>query len=501
MTARRTGELPQTKFRTHPAGASDSKRFLFVLEVALVLGLASCPSKGLAQEAGTDSASQGPVLDDASEKAPTDPVLEPDDDRGGEDEQAEDAPEEAKLTQSEEKEVLASEELRPTAEASQEETPSPKAESKSPLGAPAPFPWAVGLPSQAEFEAFQKIKIAVATRSYKPWEEVGDTKNDWIRTTSGEWLKGAVKDLRDDDLKIDSDKFGLQTLSWGDISDLHSPNRFTYVLDDQTVFTGSAEMADGKLVVQTNSGPRVFDKGRLMTIVPESTREIQNWSFRLTFGMSASTGNSDVVDYSAYSRIRREDPFNRATIEYTGAYGLVSDEVNTNRHRGNGDWNIFISRVFYITPFSGELLYDRFQNIELRAIASTGVGFHAVDTSDVTLDLDLAAGYVSTKFISVEDSTDDEQKGGLVSPSLSLEWDISDDVEFELEWASALGIPHIQDSFHRGRSMLSVEITEILDFDVRADYSRQESPVTDEEGVTPKKDDLTVTVGIGLDID
>src|SRR5690606_2882530 len=112
------------------------------------------------------------------------------------DEQAEDAPEEAKLTQSEEKEVLASEELRPTAEASQEETPSPKAESKSPLGAPAPFPWAVGLPSQAEFEAFQKIKIAVATRSYKPWEEVGDTKNDWIRTTSGEWLKGAVKDLR-----------------------------------------------------------------------------------------------------------------------------------------------------------------------------------------------------------------------------------------------------------------------------------------------------------------
>ena len=43
---------------------------------------------------------------------------------------------------------------------------------------------------------------------------------DWIQTTSGEWLKGELKQLYSGSLEFDSDEFDLQTLDWDDVAQL-----------------------------------------------------------------------------------------------------------------------------------------------------------------------------------------------------------------------------------------------------------------------------------------
>lgn len=345
------------------------------------------------------------------------------------------------------------------------------------------------------------VSKAVELRSYKPWEELGEKKSDWIRTTSGEWLRGDIQRLRDDELEIDSEEFDLQTLDWADVADIHSPNRFLYVLDDKSVYAGTAELADGRLVVHTSEGPRAFKKERLMSVVPEHRSEISKWAFKLTLGGTVRQGNTESVDLSGYSRLRREDAFNRLTFEYNGAYGIVSEEVNAHRHRGNAEWNIFVSPLFYVTPLYGQGQYDKFQNIKFRGIALAGGGIHAVDISNFKLDLEVAGGYVSTTYISVEPGAATYLDGALVQPRLVLDWDITDDIEFELDWSSSLLVTDIDSSFHHGVARLEIELTDILDLDLSAIYDRFENPVEDEEGRTPVKNDLATTVGLGLELD
>ena len=43
---------------------------------------------------------------------------------------------------------------------------------------------------------------------------------DWIKLTSGEWLKGEIKGKRDLDFEFDSDELGLLILDWGDIAEI-----------------------------------------------------------------------------------------------------------------------------------------------------------------------------------------------------------------------------------------------------------------------------------------
>ncbi|MBW2379891.1 MAG: hypothetical protein JRG70_10145 [Deltaproteobacteria bacterium] len=60
--------------------------------------------------------------------------------------------------------------------------------------------------------------------------EFGDTF-DWVRMVSGEWLKGEMKRMRDDNLEFDSDKLDMQNIDFADVSQSSSrpsmaPRRF-----------------------------------------------------------------------------------------------------------------------------------------------------------------------------------------------------------------------------------------------------------------------------------
>lgn len=441
-------------------------------------GEESVPSRAEAQKPGSEKKPEGAVTAEFTEKGKAPPAAE------------EQAPKESKPVPAEK------------SAAEQKALEEKKRDAARSVRKPAAPPVATDPTKSAEAaKNVVAVSKAVEMRSYKPWEEQGEKTSDWVRTTSGEWLRGEIKRLRDEQLEIDSEEFDLQKLDWADVADIHSPNRFLYVLDDKSVYAGTAELADGRLVVQTEDGPRAFEKDRLMSVVPEHRSELSKWTFKLSLGGTVRRGNTDSVDLSGYSRLRREDAFNRITFEYNGAYGLVSEDVNTHRHRGNAEWNIFVSPLFYVTPFYGQGQYDKLQNIKFRGVALAGAGIHAVDLPNLEVDFEAASGYVSTTFISVEPGAESFIDGALVQPRVIVDWDITDDIEFELNWSSSLMVTDLADSYHHGTARLEIELTDVLDLDLSAIYDRFESPVTDEEGRTPVKNDLATTVGLGLEFD
>jgi putative salt-induced outer membrane protein YdiY len=324
-------------------------------------------------------------------------------------------------------------------------------------------------------------------------------KYDWIRLTSGEWLKGDVISMRNEKFEFDSDEMDEQDFDWEDIAELRSSRKYTYVLIDRTTLVGTALIIDQDVVVSVDGEERTLKRAQLMSIVPAGTRERERWDGTLSLGVAFRRGNTDQTDFTYQSYVRRTDALTRVRLDFNGAIGEVEGEQTVNNHRSNLKVDLFAKPKFYLTPLAFNAYHDKFQNIDIQAIPSAGIGYHAVKRKKATMDLELAGGYLYTKFISVEEGADEERRSGAVIPVIRIETDPLKDVDLDLLYQAFVAVPDPDDTTMHGEVILSVEITSIFDLDVSWIWDRNQSPEPNEDGTIPKKDDMKLTVGIGID--
>jgi len=325
-------------------------------------------------------------------------------------------------------------------------------------------------------------------------------KFDWIQLTSGEWLKGEIKSMRDEDLEFESDELDDQKLDWDDIAVLRSPRRLTYVLDDRTAMTGTAIMVDGRVVVDEDGILHEFPRDRLMSIVRGDKKNLWGfWSGKGSVGVSFQKGNTDQTLLSYQGFVRRQTAITRTRLDFNGGVSVLDDEQNENRHMALLKFDIFVSPRFYVTPASIEAIYDRFQNIDYRLTPAAGVGYHLIKTKKVKCEIELAGGYQFTRYHSVEAGQDRDVGTGAAIPTVRLETEPHKKLDLDGLYRAQITFPEIGDTIQHGEVILSLELTKILDLDVSFFWDRVESPVEEKDGVIPKKDDYKLTVGLGVD--
>jgi hypothetical protein len=364
---------------------------------------------------------------------------------------------------------------------------------REPSTAPAPADEAPAPPPAA---APSSLQLA------EPWLEPGNEGFDWVLVESHEWLKGSVKAMREGDITFGSSQFGDLVFPWGKIKVLRTAGEYVLVDKGNDTHRGKVMLRDGKLVLTAEDGAETaLEQGQILSVVGLSKREIENWDFAAMFGATLRQGNTESVDYSAYLRLRREDAFNRARLQYDGAFGEVAGVVNTNKHRGQANWDLFVSPVFYLTPLIGDIQFDEFQNLDVRWTAGAGAGAHVYNKSGIKLDLELAGGYTQTNYISVEAGAPDRRDDGLVRPRAYFDWKITGDIEWELDWATSIVANDVQYTFHHGETRFSVDLTDVFSLMYSVIYDRQETPVTDVDGNTPVRDDVAMALSVGVDLD
>ncbi len=324
-------------------------------------------------------------------------------------------------------------------------------------------------------------------------------KDDWIRLTSGEWLKGEIISMRDDKIEFDSDEMDEQSFDWEDIAELRSSRLYTYVLLDRTRLTGTALIIDEHVVLSVSGEERVLRRAQLMSIVPAGARERDRWDGKFSLGVAFRRGNTDQTDFTYQAFFRRRDALTRTRLDFNGAIGEIDGDQTVNNHRTNLKVDLFASPRFYITPFSTVVYHDKFQNIEMQLTPSAGIGYHAVDRRKITLDLELAGGYQYTRYRSVEIGQDQEKRRGSVIPTIRIETDPLKDVDLDFLYQSIVTVPETEDTTMHGEVKLSIEITSLFDLDVSLIWDRVQNPQPNEDGTVPQRDDAKLTVGIGID--
>jgi hypothetical protein len=334
--------------------------------------------------------------------------------------------------------------------------------------------------------------------------EFGDTF-DWVRMVSGEWLKGDMKRMRDDNLEFDSDKLDMQNIDFADVSHIHSPVVNTYVFDDRISVTGRAVVTPDKIIVETIDGTRTFPRSELESIVAGGEREKDWWSMKLRFGLTLNKGNTDQLTYDINFNTRREDRLTLLDLNYNTTFGRTGGVQNVNRHLGEEDFKVFVSSRWFVTPLFGQLFNDRFQNIQFRATPAAGAGIHIIDAANVTWDFQTGVGYQYLKYrdVAAAAGTNNPQNDAFIPLFTYADFDITGDIDLTVSWLTNLVVTTIGNTNHTGKADLAIELTSVIDLDIAFLYLRTEDPAPPPDPLVDpaiKKNDYQLVVGISLEL-
>jgi putative salt-induced outer membrane protein YdiY len=323
---------------------------------------------------------------------------------------------------------------------------------------------------------------------------------DWVRVSSNEWVKGEILLMRDFELEFDSDEFGVVSIDWEDVSEVLTERIYTVVLEDmKTAHTGTMSVRGDQATVKTAAGLESFDRALIIALVPDTSKELRLWSVRGSAGVSLRSGNTESSDLNGSFRVNREDRNTSTKIEYSGIYGSLDSEKNTNTHRGSMIFDYFLTRDFFLTPAAFEVFSDEFQNVSYRLTPSAGVGYYLVRKSRLDWEIRAAVGYQYTRIESAPsgDSKTSDNAAGLLKTSIDAE--LSKRIDLLLDYQIQIVAPDTDATNHHGEATLEIELTSAIDLDVSFVWDRIEDPEPEADGERPDTDDFRTTIGLAIE--
>ena len=335
-----------------------------------------------------------------------------------------------------------------------------------------------------------------APRWYPPKDR--PAKWEWIELTSGEWLKGNIKGIRNDSMDFDSSQFDDLTLKMKDVVQTYSSTVNTFVFTNQRVVIGIGRITQKKIIIETAAGEMQYPREQLLSLVVGDHNELQLWSGSLTAGASATSGNTNQTTANIQANLVRKGAFLRLQSDYIGNFGTTNDVTNVSNQQLTFRSNLFIYDRFYLIPFQFQYYVDQFSNISLRVRPGAGCGYQIFDQSNLTWDINGAALYELQESVSTLASQNSKFESFALSLNSNLSYDITSDITLSGNYNVTIAIPSTNNLDQQAIVKFDVDITKYISLNSTVNWARVGDPVPLENGSVPKKDDLIVTFGASL---
>ena len=322
---------------------------------------------------------------------------------------------------------------------------------------------------------------------------------DWIRLTSGEWLKGEILRLREESFEFKSQDLSKLVLKWSKIDAIHSPLLHTYLFEDMLIVSGPAAMQGAEIQIEGHAGVVKRARKELLSIVPGGRSEWDYWDGKLSANLGLTSGNTQQLELGANAFLRRSTALSRFRLDYRGNLSRVDGSENENNHRIDEKLDVLFSRRVFFTPLQFEALIDRFQNIDLRATPSLSLGYQLLDRPDLDWSANLGGGFQYTRFDSTLPGDSQSRYRGTLVFSSRFESQITEQLDLDASFGLSLPVPEVAGVTYHFLSTLSIELTDILDLDLAFVWDRVGEPATASDGTRPKRNDFRTSVGIGVE--
>ncbi len=348
-------------------------------------------------------------------------------------------------------------------------------------------------------------QTSTESETRKAWESAlpPTDKFDWVQTTSGEWLKGELKQLYSGSLEFDSDDFDLQTLDWDDVAKVraHGTKRVRIDTPEGPISViGELVITRDKVIVDTDEGTKEFDRSQLISITPGAASEWDNWSAKIDIGLNFTRGNTDQTDFTMKLNVKRLTPDNRFVVDYLGNLTASDTVKSVNNHRVSTFFDIFVTKEYFWRPVLFEYFRDPFQNIDYRTTIAAGGGYHIIDTPKTTWNVSGALGYRATRYVSVQPGDSQKVTTPALIGSTFYDTTLTKTIDFNARYNFSIVNQESGTYTHHSIATVEIELTSILDFDISFVWDRTQDPQTRADGTVPSQDDFQLLFTLGVDI-
>ena len=352
------------------------------------------------------------------------------------------------------------------------------------------------------------ISIAETKTDEKNWQKpnpVFKQEFDWLKLSSDEWLKGDIVSMYDEELEFDSDELDMQTIDWDDVAELRSKDVLSIRMIDGTIAEGYLVVKEGKLTLVNNEQAVNYKLSELISIASSEKNEIDLWDGYIKLGTNFRRGNTVQFDYSINAGIQRRSSSSRFKADYTANYsrfedqdtGVESTTADSSRLTSTYDW--FFSQKIFLRAMDFEYFSDEFLNVDYRVSYGVGVGYHMIDNSRTSWDVNAGPSYQKTQFKNVAEG----EKQSETSPGLVLGTDFTYEITSDIDFETSYQIQFVNETsgeyLHHFETSLEIELANDFDLDLAFTVDRTENPHPDESDVIPEKNDYRFVVSLGYD--
>ena len=333
------------------------------------------------------------------------------------------------------------------------------------------------------------------------WEEQSPTpdKYDWVQTKNGEWFKGEIKSMYDEELEFDSDEIGLYTFDFEDISQIKSYYVIGAKIEKIASFVGLLRFKDDKLTIIQGDSRFTFPRNQIVSFAKSGDKERNYWSGKITISLDKRAGNKNQFDYAAQANIDRKTESTRLRLTYLGRVSVVEDTQTANDHRINEKFDTYITRDFFLTPLFSEYFQDSFQNIDSQYTVGTGLGMTLIDSKRLEWDVSGGPAYIKTNYTTVLAGQSKSSSSPSMEVSTRVEYELSktNDITYDVK----MTFTNEKSGTYKHHMVLKLEneLLSWLDFDITGVWDYTKNPEIEEDGTTPDLNDYQFLLGLGIE--
>jgi len=326
-----------------------------------------------------------------------------------------------------------------------------------------------------------------------------DSSYDWIKLTSGEWLKGEIRVLYEEELEFDSEILDTLFIDWDDIAEIHSARDLDLNIGQRQVVTGRVEMKGERAVVRQGEQETTVEREEIVSIAPDRTTEWGLWDVNMSAGANYRSGNTDEVSYHLKVDARRATELNRLVLSYLGQYSESQGIETANSHDASVYYDLFLSRRVFLRLAEFNYYRDPFQNIRNRYTLNSGIGYKFIDRAKIELDGFVGPGGQIVQFSSVVPGSGRSNTSVALAFGFHYNQDITSWIEFDSQYRASWLEKASGSYLHQFENSLSIDIYDPIELDLTFLWEHTANPTRREDGTVPDQNDFQLLIGLGVE--
>jgi long-subunit fatty acid transport protein len=128
-----------------------------------------------------------------------------------------------------------------------------------------------------------------------------------------------------------------------------------------------------------------------------------------------------------------------------------------------------------------------------------GIGYQLIDTARTDWTIFTGPAYQETSYSEVELGEDRKESAWTWSAGTAFEISLTNRIDLLADYRFNFAKDDAGGYSHRMTSTLEIDLTDSLDFNITAEWSRTEVPKPNADGTIPEKDDYRFSMGIGYE--